>query len=100
LVIKDEAIPVLLRQQKQPTFVTTNVTDIWRRLPADRGYCIICLRLPNDRQGEIPAILRRLFRLPDFKTKPARMGKVILVGKEAIQFYQTGDAKVRDVEWK
>ena len=47
--ILDEAIPVLLAQQKQPTFVTTNVTDFWRRVPADRRYCIICLPLPNER---------------------------------------------------
>jgi hypothetical protein len=33
-VIKDEAIPELLRQVKQPTFVTINHTDFWRRLSA------------------------------------------------------------------
>jgi hypothetical protein len=80
--------------------MTTNETDFWRRAPAHRGYCIICLPLPNDRQAEIPALLRRLFRLPDFKTKSARMGKVIHIGAERIQFYQASDATVRVVEWQ
>jgi len=98
--IKDEAIPMLLAQQKQPTFVTTNEKDFWRRVPANRRYCIICLLLPNERQGEISDLLRRLFRLPDFKTKSARMGKVGRVSEAGIQFYQAGDETMRSVEWK
>lgn len=99
-IIKDEAIPTLLRQQKQPTFVTTNATDFWRRVPADRRYCVICLPLPNERQGEIPAILRRLFRLPDFKKKSARMGKVVYASETRIQLYQVREERVRTVEWE
>ena len=98
--IKDEAIPMLLAQQKQPTFVTTNEKDFWRRVPANRRYCIICLPLPNKRQGEIPDLLHRLFRLPDFKTKSARMGKVARVSEAEIQFYQAGDETVRVMEWE
>jgi len=37
-VIKDEAIPLLLRRLKQPTFVTINDTDFWRRVPADNAH--------------------------------------------------------------
>jgi hypothetical protein len=80
--------------------VTTNEKDFWRRVPANRRYCIICLPLPNERQGEIPALLRRLFRLPDFKTKLARMGKVARVSEAEIQFYQAGDETVRSMEWE
>ena len=39
-LIKDEAVPVLLRRAQQPTFVTTNVTDFWRRVPAHSRYSI------------------------------------------------------------
>ena len=46
-VIKDEAIPTYLRQLRGATFVTTNVTDFWRRVRADTRYCIVCLSLPN-----------------------------------------------------
>jgi hypothetical protein len=33
-LIKDKAIPTVLRRARQPTFVTTNVADFWRRVPA------------------------------------------------------------------
>jgi len=96
----DDAIPMLLRQQKQPTFVTTNATDFWRRVPADRRYCVLCLPLPNERQGEIPTILRRLFRLPDFQTKSARMGKVVHASETRVPFYQVGEERAWTVEWE
>lgn len=35
-VIKDEAIPLLLRQQRQPTFVTINERDFWQRVTIDQ----------------------------------------------------------------
>ena len=98
--ILDEAIPRLLARQKQPTFVTTNVMDFWQRVAADRRYCIICLSLPNERQGEISDLLHRLFRLPDFKTKSTRMGKVVRISQASIQFYQMGDEAIQVMEWK
>ena len=38
-VIKDEAIPALLRHVKSATFVTINYRDFWRRLPAEQACC-------------------------------------------------------------
>ena len=32
-IIKDEAIPSLLCDYRDSTFVTTNVSDFWRRIP-------------------------------------------------------------------
>ncbi|MBM3240491.1 hypothetical protein FJZ31_29765 [Candidatus Poribacteria bacterium] len=90
-VIKDSAIPTLLRTVKQATFITTNVSDFWQRIEADSHYCIICLELPNERLNEIPALLRRLFRLSEFKTKAGRMGKVIRVSRAGIWYYQVRD---------
>jgi hypothetical protein len=46
-------------------------------VPADNFYCIVCLALPIEQVEEIPARLCQLLRLPEFKTKKARMGKVI-----------------------
>lgn len=43
-IIKDDAIPSLLYQVKQPTFVTINYTDFWRRVSADERYCLVCLQ--------------------------------------------------------
>jgi hypothetical protein len=47
-VIKDDAIPGLLPSVKQPTFVTINYKDFWRKIAAHRGYCVICIDLPNE----------------------------------------------------
>lgn len=40
-VIKDEVIPTLLRQAKQPTFVTINHSDFWRRATAQQSFRLI-----------------------------------------------------------
>ena len=57
-VIKDEAIPTVLRRVRQPTFVTTNVADFWRRVPAHSQYSIVCVALPSERLHELPPLLR------------------------------------------
>jgi hypothetical protein len=98
-IIKDEAMPAVLQQVKQPTFVTTNVFDFWRRVAAHPQYCIVCFPLPNERLNELPQRLRQLLRLPEFKTKAARMGKVILVSRQQIQYYVFGDKQIRRCAW-
>jgi len=99
-LIKDEAIPALLIRERQPTFLTTNVTDFWQKMAAHDRYCIVCLPLPNERQPEIPGLLRRLLRLPLFKTKAARMGKVVRVSATGVRFYQVGNAAVQTLLWE
>jgi hypothetical protein len=64
-VIKDEAIPALLRPLKHPTFVTINATDFWRRVPAETGYCLVCLALPIDQAHQVSGWLRQLCRMLD-----------------------------------
>ena len=59
-VIKDEAVPTLLREHRNATFVTTNASDFWRRVPAHAGYCIICAPLPAERQDELPGLIIKL----------------------------------------
>ena len=98
-VIKDEAIPALLRQVSQPTFVTINHTDFWRRVTVERSFCLACLKLTADRADEIPHWLRRLFRLPEFKTKNARMGKVALVSARGIQYYSVEENLIHLLGW-
>ena len=88
-LIKDEAIPTLLRRVPQPTFVTTNVDDFWQRVAPHRCYCIVCLVLPDERLHELPHLLRQLFRVPEFKTKAKRMGKVARVAPGQLLYYES-----------
>ena len=99
MVIKDEAIPALLRQLKQPTFVTIDYMDFWRHIPADNAFCIVCLELPTERVDDIPVRLRQLLRLPEFKTKKARMGKVVLVRETRLQYYSQPEKLVHILRW-
>ena len=99
MVMKDEAIPTLLRQLKQPTFVTIDYMDFWRRIPADNTFCIVCLELPTERVDDIPVRLRQLLRLPEFKTKKARMGKVVLVRETRLQYYSQHEKLVHILRW-
>lgn len=94
-VIKDDAVPTLLRQARQPTFVAINVEDFWRRVPVARRYCIVCFLLPDERVKEIPDLLRRLFRLTAFKTKAARMGKMARISTTQVRYYEVGDASIQ-----
>jgi hypothetical protein len=74
-VIKDDGIPSLLRAVSNTNFVTLNWKDFWQRTAAHQGFCLVCFTLPPRRELEISVLLRRLFRLPSFKTKAARMGR-------------------------
>ena len=98
-LVKDEAIPTLLLRRKGATFVTTNVVDFWRRVSAHPQYGIICLSLPNERLREVPDFLRRLLRLPEFKTKAARMGKVVRVSRRRIEYYTRSSASLKAFSW-
>ena len=97
-VIHDDAIESLLRSAPQPTFVTINVSDFWRVVSADSRFAIVCIELPTARVLEIPEGLRRLFRLPEFRSKNARMGKVIRLQPNRIEYYES-DRRVHVTRW-
>jgi hypothetical protein len=89
-VIKDQAIPTLLLKVAQPTFVTINATDFWKKVQPHNAYCIVTVALPKERMREVPALLlRRLFRHSDLKTKASRMGKVIRLTSSRIEYYES-----------
>jgi hypothetical protein len=97
-VIKDDAIPLLLRQQSAPTFVTINETDFWQRVSIDAAFCIVCFTLSDARAGELAESLRRLLQLPLLRTKAQRMGKVIRVSGTQITYYGWNDRTLRTIE--
>src|SRR5579859_4395413 len=74
-VILDDAVPELLRAERQPTFVTINVRDFWRRMAPDRRFCILCFALPDQRVDELPRLLRRVFATKVFHTRRSRLGR-------------------------
>jgi hypothetical protein len=98
-IIKDDAIPRLLCRENKPTFVTINVKDFWRKIPANDRFCIICIAWSDSRANSIPAALRTIFKLPAFATKSARMGKIVRVG-EAITYYSRDEGEVNvEIVW-
>lgn len=96
-IIKDDAVPQLLRQQNQPTFVTINERDFWRKVATDHRYCVICFVLSDSRANEIPLSLRLLLGRLEFRTKAKRMGKVIRVTSVEIQYYTFKNRQVRTI---
>jgi len=87
-VIKDDAIPSLLRAASRPTFITINTTDFWRIASADSRYCILCFDLDAKQIKTLPDSLRRLLQLTEFKTREARLGKVARVRSNRIDYYE------------
>lgn len=88
-VIKDERVPTLLRQLRQPTFVTIDL-GFWDKGLRDDRYCILCFPLTNEEQYKLPNLLRPLLKLPEFHTKSARMGKVARISVTQVQYWQLG----------
>lgn len=91
-ILKDDRILQFLRQRKHPTFLTLDEDFFHRRL-CDQRYCLIYCVVPRQQQHRLPVTLRRVFRLPEFSTKAARMGKVIRVHEQDIDFWQVGLGK-------
>lgn len=96
-VIKDDAIPGLLRQQSQPTFVTINEKDFWRKVVITPHFCMVCFTLPDSRASEIPRLLRSLLQHPEFKTKARRMGKVIRMSEKEVSYYTFDEREVKTI---
>lgn len=93
--ITDDVVPVLLRRLKEPTFVTINHEDFWRKIPANSAYCVICLTLISKRASEVPQVLRAILSLPQLRTKSGRLGTVIFVSDQRVAYYS---AKRKHIE--
>jgi hypothetical protein len=98
-IIKDDAIPQLLRRHNQPTFVTINASDFWNVVDADEHFCVVCFELPDSQAREISARLRALLGQQRFATKNARMGKIIRVTLGQISYYAVDERKVQRVRF-
>lgn len=74
--IFDPEILGYLLQLRQPTFVTINYGDFAPHC-LHRRYCVVRLKLPQEKALFVPGLLRSVLRDPRFNTKAKRMGKVI-----------------------
>jgi hypothetical protein len=98
-VIKDEAIPSLLAQETEPTFVTINESDFWQVSPPDERYCIVCFALSSGQVKLIPVLLQRLFRHRQFDTKAKRAGRVVRITASGVaHFYEKQNSAVRPID--
>lgn len=97
--ILDDAIPTLLRTARQPVFVTLNVSDFWRRVAPDADFCIVGFALSPMQADLIPSLLRRLFSLEPFRTRRSRLGMIVRVSPEHVQFYTTASWAIQTLEW-
>ncbi len=96
-IIKDEAVPILLRQQRSATFLTINESDFWRKVSIDHRFCVICFALSDSQAGQMPDLLRVVFGHTLFETKARRMGKVLRVTQSTISYYTQRNRQVQVV---
>jgi hypothetical protein len=98
-IIKDDAIPILLAQAAEPTFVTINEGDFWQVFTPDVRYCTVCFAVSSSQARFLPVLLQRLFRHRQFDTKAKRMGCVVRITASGIaQFYSKQDATVQAID--
>jgi hypothetical protein len=90
--VLDERVPELLLTLNRPTFVTID-GDFWNRKLCHRHYCILFFALATREEHLLPDQLRRLFRLPEFRTRAARMGKVARIQQQVVTYWQAGEKK-------
>ena len=86
--IFDDVIPALLHSTKQPTFVTINYKDFWKKIPASPDYCVICFKISQEQVDELPDLLRWVLSLPGLRTKRERMGAVVSVVDRKVVLYR------------
>jgi hypothetical protein len=80
--LKDNEIPVLLREYRNATFFTRD-SDFYRPDLRHRSYCPV---VADVGQNEVATFVRRFFRHPDFDTRAKRMGKVPRISHAGIAF--------------
>ena|SRR2546426_4087827 len=96
--ILDDRIPQILRALRHPTFVTID-QGFWNRRLCHPAYCILHFPLRDDQQSRLPGLLRALWRLPEFRVRKRRMGKVARIGLKEIQYWQFRAPELQTLSW-
>lgn len=98
-IVKDDRILSVLRTLRTPTFVT-NDDWFWKRGHCDARYCIVYLALRGSQQYQAPDLLRRLLRLPEFRTRATRMGTVVWLSRDHVSWWRLGEDHRRTLPWQ
>ena len=93
--IKDDAVIVLLRTLRQPTFITRDLGFYVPTLKHPR-YAIVVAAVG---QYEVAAFVRRFLRHPEFNAFAKRTGRVIRISSAAITWWQTRSEREMRVTW-
>jgi hypothetical protein len=97
-VIKDDRVLQILWEFKRPTFVTID-SEFYDKRNCDKRYCLVYFVLTPLEQNQLPGLLRQLLRLPEFKTRVVRMGKVVRVSRLGVRYWQLNDNEEYNIEW-
>lgn len=97
-LVKDEAISSLLQKVNHPTFITINDNDFWKITRPHHKFCLVAFAMPKECIFEIPEMLRTFFRLPEFRTKAQRMGKIVRIRPQRAEYYGM-DRQIHEISW-
>jgi len=97
-LVLDDRVPEILSRLKQPTFITIDAHFDDPSL-CNPNYCILYFALHDKEQPLIPALLRALFRRPEFRTWAKRMGKLARISTASIEYWQFPERERRLVLW-
>ena len=97
LSISDENILPVLHRLKRPTFFTRD-RDFWKPGLRHAGYCLVFLDV-MEHEGEVAAAIRRFLRHPVFRTHAQRLGKVVRLHHDGVQYWAVGSAGLHTASW-
>jgi hypothetical protein len=97
--VLDDRVPEILRTLNQPTFITID-KDFWDRTLCHPDYAILYFALRDQEQELLPGLLRALFRLPAFRSRRQRMGKVARISAANVDWWQFRVSRLRHLEWE
>lgn len=97
-LIRDERLPSLLLEMKEPTLVTID-HGFFRREWSHPKYCILVVAVKQEGQEQVPELVRAALNQPEFRTRRARMGKVIRVKAKEAEFWELGSEEIQRLRW-
>jgi predicted nuclease of predicted toxin-antitoxin system len=96
LSIGDDDIITLLHRLKQPTFFTRD-EDFFKSQWCHAGYSLVWL---DAAPAEAAMFIRRFLKHPSFQTKAQRMGAVVRVHHDGLDFWRRNRTAFQCLRWR